>query len=73
MVEAIILSCFFGVNNKTCEFNITIVGILCSQKKQEINSLPARCRFCRPLITFANSLDKIRPENMSGLIWIQTV
>ena len=41
----------FGVNNKTC-----ILGILSSQKN-EINSFPARFKFCRLLITFANSLD----------------
>ena len=34
----------------------------------DFNSFPASGDFCRLLITFANSLDK-----MSGLIWIQTV
>ena len=28
---------------------------------------------CHLLITFANSLDQIRPDKMSSLIWIQTI
>ena len=38
-----------------------------------IYSFPASGDFCRLLITFANSLDPIRPDKTSGLIWIQTV
>ena len=34
------------------------------------NSLPARDDFCLLLITFANSLDPIRPDILSGLIWV---
>ena len=35
-------------------------------------TLPTSGNFCHLLITFANSLDPIRPDKMSGLISIQT-
>ena len=38
----------------------------------DINSLPTSI-VCSVLITFANSLEQIRPNKTSGLIWIQTI